>query len=73
MPESTAHARCVHCCTDIVKEQVGWRSASRDLTKDRVPCPDSPTGRHEPACLTERVPVQAVMECPCGFRTGDLA
>ena len=71
MPSSTH--RCIHCLDDLVREEVGYRSASRDLTRDRVACEKSPTGRHEPACLMESIPVQAVMECPCGFRAGDLA
>jgi hypothetical protein len=71
MPESRAPARCIHCRKVIVPEKVGYRSDERDMSVDRVACLDSPTGRHEPACITERVPVQAVMECPCGFQTGD--
>ena len=70
---SSAHHRCIHCRKDLVKEEVGYRSDEHDMTVDRVACQDSPTGRHEPACTMERIPVQAVMECPCGFRAGDLA
>jgi DNA-directed RNA polymerase subunit RPC12/RpoP len=70
MPSST-HYRCIHCCKDLVKEEVGYRSDEHDVSVDRVACPDSPTKRHEPANLMKRIPVQAVMECPCGFRAGD--
>jgi hypothetical protein len=73
MPESTAPVRCKHCCHDLVKEEVGYRSASRDLRQDRVACAKSPNGRHEPADLMARIPVQDAMGCHRGFRTGGLA
>jgi hypothetical protein len=62
---------CCFCRKGLVAEEVGYRTDEHAPTRDRVACEKSPTRRHEPACIAERIPVQAVMECPCGFQTGD--